>query len=44
MAITGKPGIEVGEPPGGGEEGVVFMATSGESGPEAQGERTQGRW
>ena len=35
MAISGKPGLEVGEPPGGGEEvEVASMAISGEPGPE----------
>ena len=28
MAISGEPGLEVGEPPGGGEEDVAYMATS----------------
>jgi hypothetical protein len=42
MAIGGKQGLEVGEPPGNGDEDVASMAISGESGPEAQGEKAQG--
>jgi hypothetical protein len=35
MAVSGKRGFEVGEPPGGGEEdNVASMAISGELGPE----------
>ena len=34
MAISGKPGLEVGEPPGGEEEDAVTMEISGEPGPE----------
>jgi hypothetical protein len=34
MAISGEPGPEVGEPPGGGEEGAVTMDISGEPSPE----------
>jgi hypothetical protein len=34
MAISGEPGLEVGELPGGGDEGAVTMDISGEPGQE----------
>ena len=42
MAISCEPGLEVGEPPAEGEDDAASMATSGESGPEARGEKAQG--
>jgi hypothetical protein len=43
MAISGKPGFEVDDPPvGSEEEEVASMAISGEPSPEALGEKAQG--
>jgi hypothetical protein len=42
MAISCEPGLELGEPLAEGEDDAASMATSGESGPEARGEKAQG--
>jgi hypothetical protein len=42
LDISDEPSPEASELPSGGEEDAVFMAISGEPGPEAQGEKDQG--